>query len=71
MLSGRPASLEAVAASSGLPMERALVVLSGLELRGLAESQGGRYRRAPQPRRERQTSSRPDNASQARSAEGG
>jgi DNA processing protein len=72
ILSGRPASLEAVATASGLPMERALVVLSGLELRGLAEAQGGRYRRAPpQPRRERQTSSRPDSASRARSAEGG
>lgn len=46
ILSGRPSSLEDVSSASGLGMSRALVALSGLELRGLAEAQGGRYRRA-------------------------
>lgn len=68
-LSGRPASLEDVSAASGISMPRALVALSALELRGLAEGHGGRYRLAPQPRRERQTSSRPENAARARSAD--
>jgi DNA processing protein len=71
ILSGRPTSLEEVSSASGLTMARALIVLSSLELRGLAEGRGGRYRRAPQPRRERQTSSPPDSAARARSAEGG
>ncbi len=48
ILSGRTASLEEVSVASGLPMHRALVAVAGLELRGLAEARGGRYRRAPQ-----------------------
>ena len=55
-LSGRSVSLDEVSVASGLELPRALVALSGLELRGLAETQGGRYRRRPQPRSERQTS---------------
>lgn len=51
ILSGRPLSLEGVSGSTGLAMHRALIALSGLELRGLAEAQGGRYRRAPGPSR--------------------
>lgn len=69
MLSGRPVPLEDVSSTTGLAMSRALIALSGLELRGLAEAHGGRYRRKAQPRRERQTSSRPDSAARARSAD--
>ncbi|MGH2711608.1 MAG: DNA-processing protein DprA [Actinomycetota bacterium] len=69
VLSGRPASLEDVSRSSGLALNRALVALSGLELRGLAEGRGGRYRLVGQPRRERQTSSEPEKAARVRSAE--
>jgi DNA processing protein len=68
-LSGRPASLEDVSKATGIGISRALVALSDLELRGLAEAQGGRYRRTPQPRRERQTSSPPENAARTRSAD--
>jgi DNA processing protein len=49
-LSGRPASLEDVSRASGLALAQALIALSRLELRGLAETQGGRYRLRPQPR---------------------
>lgn len=44
VLSGSPASLEAIAASTGLETSRALIALAGLELRGVAEARGGRYR---------------------------
>jgi DNA processing protein len=70
VLSGRSVSLEEVSSASGIPMHRALVALSGLELFGLAEGRGGRYRKTLQPRRERQTSSLPEKAARARSAEG-
>jgi DNA processing protein len=70
VLSGRPASLETVASASGVPVGPALIALAGLELRGLAESSGGRYRKAAQPRSERQTSSPPRRATRARSAGG-
>jgi DNA processing protein len=53
VLSGRPASLEEVSGASGLGLSAALVGLSGLELRGLAETQGGRYRRTPERKPER------------------
>ena len=53
VLSGRPASLEEVSGASGLGMTAALVGLSGLELRGLAETQGGRYLRTPERKTER------------------
>jgi DNA processing protein len=69
ILSGRPCSLEDVSSATGLAMSRALAVLSALELRGLARAQGGRYRRAAQPLRERQTSSRSVKASRQRSAD--
>ena len=69
ILSGRPASLEDVASASAMPTARALVALTALELRGWAEQRGGRYRLAPQPRRDRQTSSRPEKAARTRSAE--
>jgi len=57
VLSGRPASLEEVSGASGLDLTAAIVGLSGLELRGLAETHGGRYRRAPErkPERKRET----------------
>ena len=74
-VSGRAASLEAISASSGVPMARALVALSALELRGLIQVEGGRYRgvlqKPPaQKRRDRQTSSPPENAASATSAGG-
>ena len=69
-LSGRPVSLEDIASASGLRLDRALVALSGLELGGRAESVGGRYRLTAQPRRECQTSSEPDSAARAMSADG-
>lgn len=71
VLSGRAASLEAVSSASGVEMHRALVALSSLELSGLAEGLGGRYRKTIQPRRERHTSSPPETAARARSADGG
>ena len=74
VMSGRPASLEALAEAAGLALGPALVALSGLELRGMLQVQGGRYRRiSPRPARsqkriDRQTSSPPDSAARARSA---
>ena len=52
VLSGAPATPEAVARSASLSTDRAVVALAGLELRGLASAAGGRYARAPEiPRR--------------------
>jgi DNA processing protein len=45
-LPGTPATVDVVAASSGLDATRTLRALAGLELRGLIRSEGGRYRRA-------------------------
>ena len=54
-LSATPAPLDAVAAVTGLSSSEALTLLSGLELRGLVASEGGRYRRvAPRGSRTRQ-----------------
>lgn len=39
------ATVDAVAASAGLPASRTLAVLSGLELRGIVRAVGGRYER--------------------------
>jgi hypothetical protein len=47
-LSGRTSSLEEISAAAGVELHRTLVAMAGLELRGLAEARGGRYRRAPQ-----------------------
>ena len=74
-LSGSPATLESVARAARLPAPRVMVALSGLELRGLAASSGGRYRRASEPssqkRRDAQTSGTPRSAVSAASADTG
>lgn len=49
VMSGRAASLEALSQSSGVPGAVALVALAALELRGLVQVEGGRYRRASGP----------------------
>jgi len=67
-LSGAPATVDSLARAAGIASARALVVLSGLELRGLAAASGGRYRRAAQKRKEAQTSDDPRNAASAASA---
>ncbi len=72
VMSGRPASLEALSEAAGIPIAAVLVALSGLELRALVQVEGGRYRRVPlkppQKRKERQTSSPPESAARATSA---
>jgi DNA processing protein len=51
-LSGTPAAVDALAVAAGLSPSEALTALSGLELRGLVASEGGRYRRiGARPRR--------------------
>ena len=51
-VSGSPTALDGVAQEVGIPTSRALSILSGLELRGLVASEGGRFRRI-KPRRPR------------------
>jgi DNA processing protein len=68
-LTGSPATLESLARAARLSPGRTVVAASMLELRGLAESSGGRYRRVGQNRREAHTSGAPRKADSAASAD--
>lgn len=70
-VSGAPATVDALARSAGLSPSAASVALCELELRGLVEESGGRYRRVPPPQKRRaaQTSVASDTTAAASSAE--